>query len=414
VPKDGPEREKKAREFIGRFIERGFRRPLSDDERKLYVDAMFASAPNDLDLAVKRAVLLTMKSPRFLYREVGRERPDQFDVASRLSFVLWDSIPDEHRRNEAAAGRLETNEQVRQAAWGMVGDRWAKTKLRLFLEQWLKLENFAEVAKDARQYPGFDSELAADLRTSLDLFLTEFVDADKPDFRRLLSEEETYLNGRLAKFYGVDLPADAPFRKVAWEKDVRAGVLTHPYMLSGFAYHSSSSPIHRGVWVARSVLGRMLRPPPEAVTPIAPELKPDLNTRERVALQTSDESCMTCHSMINSLGFSLENFDAVGRFRSMEKGRPIDATGVYWTRDGSEVKFAKPRDLAAHLLESRETHEAFTRQLFQYMVKQPLAAYGPEAAERLRKEFVDGGFDLRRLMVEIAVIAATQGRPTSP
>src|SRR5262249_2635166 len=156
----------------------------------------------------------------------------------------------------------------------------------------------------------------------------------------LLLADSLYLNGRLGQFYGADLPAGAPFQKVTLKQGPRAGVLSHPYLLATFAYTSTSSPIHRGVFVARSVLGVSLRPPPEAFTPLAPDLHPQLTTRERVILQTSPQSCQTCHGVINALGFPLENFDAAGRFRAMEKGRPIDATGSYRTRGGEAVRFA--------------------------------------------------------------------------
>src|SRR5207253_383016 len=129
------------------------------------------------------------------------------------------------------------------------------------------------------------------------------------------------LNGRLAQLYGGDLPADAPFRKVAPRSGERAGVLTHPYLLAKFAYTSTSSPIHRGVFLARNVLGVSLRPPPDAFTPLAPDLHPNLNTRERITLQTSPTTCTSCHNVINPLGFTLEHYDAIGRFRDREKGK---------------------------------------------------------------------------------------------
>ena len=126
-----------------------------------------------------------------------------------------------------------------------------------------------------------------------------------------------YLNGRLAQLYGANLSADAPFQKVTLEQGERAGLLSHPYLMSSFAYTATSSPIHRGVFIARSVLGRVLRPPPEAVAPLAPDLHPDLTTRQRVAIQTQPESCRSCHGMINPLGIYPGAFR---RPRSISKG----------------------------------------------------------------------------------------------
>jgi len=139
----------------------------------------------------------------------------------------------------------------------------ARAKVREFLLQWLKVEHSPDLAKDPKQFPDFDKALASDLRTSLELFLDDVVWGDSSDFRQLLLADSLFLNGRLAKFYGVDLPADAPFQKVTHEPRERAGVLSHPYLMATFAYTSTSSPIHRGVFVARSVLGRSLRPPPQ-------------------------------------------------------------------------------------------------------------------------------------------------------
>ena len=174
-------------------------------------------------------------------------------------------------------------------------------------------------------------------------------------------------------------------------------MLTHPYLMAGFAYTATSSPIHRGVFIARSVLGRSLRPPPEAVAPLVADLHPDLTTRERVALQTKPEACQACHAMINPLGFSLEHFDAVGRFRREEKGRPIDATGVYQTRHGKMVQFTGVRDLASFLAASEETHSAFVEQLFHYLVKQPIRAFGPDELPSSKESFAKHDFNLRRL-----------------
>src|SRR5262249_51455243 len=158
-----------------------------------------------------------------------------------------------------------------------------------------------------------------------------------------------YLNGRLARFYGAHLAPDAPFQKVPLKPGQRAGVLSHPYLLATFAYTQASSPIHRGVFLVRNVLGRSLRPPPDAFAPRRAALHPKLTTRERVALQTRPQSCLACHGVINPLGFTLENFDAVGRYRDKENDRPIDATGAYQTRAGKVVKFTGLGDLATFL-----------------------------------------------------------------
>jgi hypothetical protein len=404
VRDDAADRPAKLRDFCRRFAERAFRRPLNDEQKRLYIEHPFANV-RDVDTGVKRSLLLILKSPRFLYREIGGSH-DGYDVASRLSFALWDSLPDQPLLQAAASGQLATREQVLRQAERMVSDLRTHAKLREFFMQWLKVESVPDLAKDPNQFPGFDRAAATDLRTSLELFLVDVLWGEASDFRQLFLTDSLYLNGRLARLYGVSLPADAPFQKVSFKSGERAGILTHPYLMATFAYTSTTSPIHRGVFLSRSVLGRSLLPPPEAFTPLPADLHPKLTTRERVDLQTRSQACQTCHNMINPLGFTLENFDAIGRFRDREKDRPIDATGGYLTRKGETVKFGGVRDLAAFLAGSDEVQEAFVEQLFHYFVKQPIRAYDPNKAPKLRRFFIDNRCNVRKLMVEIATESA--------
>jgi cytochrome c553 len=411
VAEGAADRERKLRDFCRRFCERAFRRPLTDEQAKFFIDRQFQGA-RDLDTAVKRVALLVLKSPRFVYREIGSGRPDGYDVASRLSFGLWDSMPDQILLDAAAAGQLTTREQVTRQAERMVMDPRSLSKLREFFLHWLKVDQATEIVKDLKLYPQFNEAVASDLRTSLDLFLDDVTGSESADFRQLLRADYIYLNGRLAQFYGAKLAPDAPFQKVTLEPRERAGLLTHPYLLSTFAYTAASSPIHRGVFLARSVLGRPLRPPPEAIAPLAPTLHPNLTTRERVTTQTKLEACQSCHGMINPLGFTLEHFDAVGRYRNEEKGRPIDAAGFYETRSGELVNFDGVREIAAFLADSEEAHIAFIQQLFHHLVKQPIRAFGYHELTDLMRFFATHDFNIRKLMVEVMATSALTPRGT--
>jgi cytochrome c553 len=406
------DRDQRLRDFCRRFADLAFRRPLNDEQKQLFVDRQFAPG-RDPETAVKRVVLLVLKSPRFLYREIDGGR-DPYDVACRLSFGLWDSLPDGELLQAAASGQLATRAQVARQAKRLLADLRARSKLREFLLQWLKVDQPPDLAKDPRQFPGFDQAFVSDLRTSLDLFLEDTAWGPSSDFRQLLLAESLYVNGRLAHYYGADLPADAPFQKVSMVPGERAGVLTHPYLLATFAYTSTTSPIHRGVFLARNVLALSLRPPPEAFTPLPPSLHPDLTTRERVALQTKPQSCQSCHGVINPLGFTLEHYDAIGRFRDQEDGRPINATGSYLTRSGEVVKFAGVRDLATFLAGSDEVHDAFVEQLFHNLVKQPIRAFGPHTQAELRQSFVAHDYSIRGLMVDIMAASALAPRDAKP
>ena len=281
----------------------------------------------------------------------------------------------------AAQGQLQTPEQVAAQAERMLANPRTRAKLRYFFSKWLPVERAYDVSKDPQLFPEFDRQVASDSFTSLDLFLDDVAWSPAADFRQLLLADWLFVNQRLARFYGIDAPAGDGFHKVSCDPAKQAGILTHPNLMLGLAYHKSSSPIHRGVFLVRGVLGRALKPPPIAVAPEDEGANPNLTTRERVALQTKAEACQNCHSLINPLGFTLENFDAVGRFRVAERDRPIDATGFYRTLGGEEIQFHGARELAEFLARSDEVHRSFVEQLFHQVVKQPVSAYGDDRLE---------------------------------
>ena len=411
--READDRAARYRVFCVRFAERAFRRPLTDEQKGLFIHRQFDEATTP-ELAVQQVILLVLQSPRFLFPELGATAQDDYLVAGRLALGLWDSIPDDRLTKAAESRQLQTPEQIRSEATRMASAPATRTKLREFFLQWLKVDHFSELSKDSQKYPNFNPALVSDLRTSLDLFLEEIIDSDVADFRQLLQSESLHLSGPLAEFFGIENPADAlmpgepGFQKFAFEPTERAGVLTHPFLMAGFAYTSTSSPIHRGVFISRSVLGRTLRPPPEAVAPLAPDLHAGLTTRERIALQTKADACQSCHAMINPLGFTMEHFDAVGRYRREELGKPIDASGAYTTRTGQRKSFADVRELANFLAETDETHSAFVDQLFHNMIKQPIRAYGLQTPDQLRASFESSQFNIRKLMIEIAIMASSR------
>jgi hypothetical protein len=358
-------------------------------------------------MAVKRIVLLVLKSPRFLYRELDEENAnDPYDIAARVSFGLWDTIPDEKLRRAAAEGQIANREQIVRQIRRMLPDHRTNAKLRDFLLTWLKVSQPPDVSKDSQLYPEFTPETVSDLRTSLELSIDEVLGGKSADYRQLLLDDSMFLNGRLAAVYGVELPKDAPFQKVRCQPEHRSGLVSHPYLLACFAYSNSSSPIHRGVFITRNLLGRSLRQPPEAVAPLPVELHADMTTRERVALQTKPDACQSCHSMINPLGFSLEEFDAIGRYREVEKNRPVDAAGSYTTQTGEVIEFVGAADLARFLANNDESQAAFVRQLFHHFVKQPIRAYGPNCWEQLQRRFAKDDFNIHKLTAEIVAISA--------
>ena len=402
---DAPDRADKLKAFSLRFAQMAYRRPLTD-EQKADLGKIYAGvAP---EVGAKRAFIFTLSNPAFLYPGIGAQ--DDYAVASRLALTLWDSVPDVALLKAAAAGQLKTDVQVRQQAQRMMKDLRAKSKLRDFLHHWLHVEEGAEIAKDQKEYPGFDQGVVMDLRTSLDLFAESIVWSEQSDYRQLLLSDTILMNDRLAKFYGQKIEAGGGFQPVKMDADQRAGVLTHPYVLATFSYTKSSSPIHRGVFVTRNILGRMLKPPPMAIAFMDDKFDPSFTMREKVTELTAKPACQSCHVTINPLGFSFERFDAVGRVRATDNKKPVDAVSDYTTSDGNVIKLTGARDVAKHAAESADGQAGFVRNLFQSLVKQPPAAYSPELLGQLTQKFRADDFHVRNLAIEVAVVASL--RPT--
>ncbi len=403
-PDAGDWREK-AQQFCYRFAETAIRRPLTDQQKQFYVGQFFAEdAP--VEKAVKKVVLLVMHSPRFLYLGVNNAKLNDYLIASRMSFGLWDSLPDAPLLAAAKAGKLHTRQQVAAQARRMLADPRARAKMTYFLHGWLNIDHLDDISKDSKRFEGFDDAVASSLRTSLDLFLDDIVWSDTADYRDLLLADDWFVNETLAKYYGIEGVEGEQFQKMPRDPEQSAGILTHPYLMARFAYHKTSSPIHRGVFVVRSLLGRFLKPPPIAVAPADEGAVPTLTTRERVALQTKEPTCQTCHSMINPLGFSFEHYDAVGRFRETENAKPVDASGGYQDRSGKQVTFKGVRELAGFLARSPETHGCFVEQLFHSVAKQPVSAYGPKAMDQLQEAFAKSDFNIQDLLVAIVEVSA--------
>lgn len=407
---DAPDRVEKLRKFAAEFVETAFCRPLSEEQRQRHVESHFKTAANP-ELAVKRVVLLTIKSPFFLYPALREtDKVDGFTVASRLAFALWDSVPDRFLMKAIREGKLHTAAEIRSQAERMMKDDRTKAKLHGFFHHWLELERAETLSKDPKAFPGFDAEVMADLRESLTRFIDDVVWNGNSDYRELLKADYLLLNERLAKIYGQTVKGEE-FQRVSFDPKQRAGVVTHPYLLASLAYAKNSSPIHRGVFLTRNIVGMSLKPPAMAVAFEDSKFNPTLTMREKVTELTRSNNCMSCHSMINPLGFSLENFDAIGRWRTKDNNKPVDPVTDFTTEEGRTLRLTGPRDIVNYVADNPSGHRAFIRHLFNHLVKQQIPAYGPHVLPDLQKKFAAAGCSIQKLLVEIALVPALEGLP---
>ena len=311
----------------------------------------------------------SLKSPQFLYPDIASDgAPDAHRVAARLALGLWDSLPDTELVQAAKENRLTTREKIARQARRMLSDPRARTKMRAFFHHWLEVDSGRDLLKDSEAYPEFTSKTIADLRHSLNLFVDQVVWSEKSDYRELLLANYLPLNRELAKLYGKKVDKSG-FQRIEFEQNRRSGVLTHPYLLAAFSYPDSSSPIHRGVFLTRHIVGRPLKPPKDAAVFQDADFEPGMTMREKVTELTRDAACMNCHATINPLGFSLESYDGIGRWRTQDNNKTIDTTTEYETEDGKKIHLKGARDIAEFAAGSRVAHRAFITHLFTHLIK---------------------------------------------
>jgi hypothetical protein len=401
---DASDRIEKVKAFCERFVSRAFVKTLSDEEEQFFVEQHFSDDVLVED-SVRRVALLTLKSPRFLY-PAFQQRPTGLEKARRLALFFNDSMPDKELFKAGLKNKL-AGEKLDEHCWRLLYTPGARQKLREFFHFWLKAEEALEASKDPELYPDYNKSLALDLQVSLDLFLDEVVWGEKPDFRQLFLSDKLYVNKRIADYYNLPLEAEEgndEFQTIESQSVPRSGVLTHPLLMSGFAYHRDTSPIHRGVFVARNLLGRSLKQPAEAIPPLKEEFDPSMTTRQRVEHQTKAVACQACHKVINPLGFSLEQFDAVGRFRKKEREKQVDVSSVYETSDGKAIELSGARDLGNYLASDVTAQKSFIRRLFNHFNNQSIYAYGDEKLDELHESFVNSGYNTQHLLIEMAKV----------
>ncbi len=339
-----------ADEFIDTFGRRALRRPLEEPERQMLHDLYVSGRDTDgFSDGIRLVVQALLQSPYFLYHvELGEagEPGDltapltQYEVASRLSFFLWDSMPDDDLLDAAQAGELATPEQLREHAERMLDDPRATDAIGSFHLQWLGVDDLMGVEKDAEAFPGFDEALKQAMMNETADFANWVIQEGDGRLETLMTSSTSVIDGPLFELYGVQPPADfTPGDLVELPADERAGLFTHASVLARNSHVDQTSPVHRGVMVRENFLCQGLPTPPDDVDDTPPQLDPDATTRERFEQHTEDPSCASCHTLIDPIGFGLSAYDGLGAFVTTEAGVDVDERGEL-TGTGSGRLFA--------------------------------------------------------------------------
>ncbi|HKB01748.1 MAG TPA: DUF1592 domain-containing protein, partial [Gemmataceae bacterium] len=336
TPAGPPEREAAARTILERFATRAYRRPVKPDEvtrlLKLY---QFAAGQNEpFEQAVKHALKAVLVSPHFLFRLERDAEPNnpqaihpvsQYELATRLSYFVWSSMPDDELYGLADRGKLRDPGVLEAQVRRMLKDPKAAALGENFAGQWLMLRTFATMTPDTRTYRGFDEPLRAAMVRETELYFNHVMGEDR-SVLEFLDSDYTFLNERLAKHYGISGVKGNEFRKVTLTDKSRGGLLTQGSVLTVTSNPTRTSPVKRGKWILENILGTPPPPPP----PEVPELPDDSHAvltgslRQRMEKHRENPSCAVCHAKLDALGFGLENFDGVGAFREMDGKFKID------------------------------------------------------------------------------------------
>jgi len=406
-----------ARTILGGLARRAYRRPVADaDLEPLLAFYREGRESGGFEAGIERGLRRLLVSPEFLFR-VERDpataspgtpyRIGNFELASRLSFFLWSSIPDDELLDLAASGRLSDEQVLTQQVRRMLADTRAEAFVTSFAGQWLFLRNLAATGPVQSIFPDFDDTLRQAFRTETELFFNSIVREDRSALD-LLRADYTFLNERLARHYGIPNVKGPHFRRVTLGREsVRAGLLGHGSILTVTSYPDRTSPVVRGKWILENLLGT---PPPPPI-PNVGELRPTngegsvLSMRQRMEQHRANPVCASCHSMMDPLGLSLENFDAVGRWRTLgESSARIDASGVL--PDGT--RFEGPAGLRNALLASDRFVPTVAEKLLTYALGRGLEPYDAPAIRAIVREA--GGADYRFSSLIIGVVRSAPFR----
>lgn len=370
--------------FVREFGLKAFRRPLEIDEQKRYEELFRREA--DFFKGARIAVEAMLQSPNFLFRldETSDPKLKPYVTASRLSYALWDGMPDAALFESAARGALSAPQGVEATARRMLDDSRARQALDEFVSQWMRFDRLLTASKDRRRYPNFTREAAAGMTEETRGFIADMVWNDR-NFMDVFTADYSFINADLATIYGVPAPAKEFDRVIFPAESERAGLLGQSLFLALTAKPDDTSPTARGLFIREQFLCQHVSEPPPGVNTNLPEIaeaKPQTN-RERLREHVTNPSCSTCHNLIDPIGFGFEKFDAIGArrdkfkllfFGADEEGeRRAQSRTVELEMDTAgyvagipDSKFSSPRELGAVLARSPQCQECLVKQYFRY------------------------------------------------
>jgi hypothetical protein len=393
-----------ARTNLAAFARRAYRRPVTDAEVDRLVRFVHTAQRHGdtLEQGVLVAVKAALVSPNFLFRiehdQAATQKVSDVELASRLSYFLWSSMPDDELLHLAEERRLGApsvlDEQVRR----MLRDPKSRALVENFGGQWLELRNLDAAVPDENKFPEFGGVLRSAMRQETELFFDAIVREDRSIFD-FIDANFTFLNERLAKHYGIEGVTGRDFRRVTLDTEQRAGVLTHASVLTVTSYPARTSPVLRGKFLLENFLNAPPPPPPPGIPALAePEAGVHASLREQLEQHRANPACASCHTRMDPLGFALENYDAIGRWRTHDGDFPIDASATL--PDGRRL--SGPVELRQVIKSQPQAfRECFASKLLTYALGRGLEDYDKPVVQSVTRGLQDGGDRFSQLVTDI-------------
>jgi len=395
-----------ARQILSTVARRAYRRPVSDSEMERLL-GYFQHGKNErgtFDGGIENALAFVLVNPQFLFRAEAEPakaaagssyRISDLELASRLSFFLWSSIPDDELLAVAARGNLSEPATLEKQVRRMLTDRRSDALIQNFFGQWLYLRNLKATVPDQQIFPDFDDNLRQAFLRETEMFTTSIVREDR-SVVDLLTANFTFLNERLAKHYGIPNVYGNQFRRVTLSDPARRGLLGQGSVLTVSSYANRTSPVLRGKWILTNILGTPPPPPPPNV-PAFNEMASG-TVRERMVEHRSNPACSGCHSVMDPVGFAMENFDAIGEWRTRDSGVPIDASGAL--PDGTKVNGAADM-IAALATHPEQFVRTMTAMLLTYGLGRGLEYYDMPVVRTVAREAAAKNYRFSELLLGI-------------
>ena len=398
-----------ARQILTTLARQAYRKPVDKATTDVLMDfyAKGRKSGGHFDRGIESALQFILASPEFLFRvepdPVTGKRVYQLGdlaLASRLSFFLWSSLPDEQLIALAAEGRLKQPAVLEAQVRRMLADSRSKTLIDNFAEQWLHLRNLKNSNPDLGAFPDFDDNLRQAMREETELFFNSIMREDR-SVMDLLNADYTFVNERLARHYGIPNIYGSRFRRVAVPNEARRGLLGQASILTVTSYPNRTSPVERGKWILTNLLGVPPQPPPPNIPPL-PESGTEGKTvslRERMERHRANPVCAGCHRAMDPIGFAMENYDGIGRWRAREDGQPIDASGTLFTGakldgvNGLRQELSRRPDVFVGVL---------TERMLTYAVGRGLEHYDMPAVRRIVRDARASNYRFSSIVLGVA------------